>query len=93
MLTSRSRWIRRVNRFQGVAVGYYMRFFDTSDELLSVHDIEIGLKENGCDCSHWIFPRMEQELWHSLCRGDDLFAEIEINGYYDDNGLILEEGW
>lgn len=59
-------------------MGYYMRFFDTSEELLSIHEIEKGLKEK--DSTFRVdVPKSGTETAGVLYRGDDLYAEIEIN--------------
>jgi hypothetical protein len=59
-------------------MGYYMRFFDTSEEPLTTEQIQEALKEE--DPSYRLeAPESAKIPQADLYRGDDLFAEIEIN--------------
>ena len=59
-------------------MGYYMRFFDTSEELLSIREIEMGLKEK--DPSFRVdVPKDGAGTSGILYRDESIYAEIEIN--------------
>lgn len=59
-------------------MGYYMRFFDTSEDSLQIHSIEAGLRQSD--------PTYRLEIQEDasrpqadMYRGEELLAEIEIN--------------
>src|SRR5262245_27448238 len=67
---------------------YRMRFFDTSDEALSLKDIEIALKREDSAYRLEIYEDSERPL-ADMYFGDGIYAQIELNKPGD--GLFDEE--
>lgn len=69
-------------------MGYYMRFFDTSEKPLTIPDIEVALQREDA-AYRLVAPETAQIPQANLFLGDGLYAEIEIN--LPDDGLFKEE--
>jgi hypothetical protein len=64
-------------------MGYYMRFFDTSDDPLTIGAIETAIKKQ--DPAYRLDTPKDAEIPQAdLYRGESLFAQIEINQPGDD---------
>jgi hypothetical protein len=59
-------------------MGYYIRFFDTSEEPLTIDAIQDGLKKDN-PAYRLEAPESAKIPQADLYRGDSLYAEIEIN--------------
>jgi hypothetical protein len=69
-------------------MGYYMRFFDTSPEALSLRDVDLALRELDPAYCVEIVPETNA-LQGELHYADGLYGEIEIN--QRDDGLFDAE--
>ena len=69
-------------------MGYYMRYFDTSKERLTIDTIDEALKKED-PAYRLVAPASAKVPQADMYRGDGLFAEIEINEPGD--GLFEEE--
>jgi hypothetical protein len=64
-------------------MGYYMRFFDTSDDPLTIEAIEAAMQQH--DPAYRLDAPQDARIPQAdLYRGDSVFAEIEINQPGDD---------